>query len=100
MSRPYRKRSDELDVFRALGHPVRRKIVTATLDQTQSFKALGQLVHRSDATLSAHLRILREAKVITTSRSGRSVFYRVNRRSLRSDARWLSSAAGLTEGGS
>ncbi|QNN23678.1 winged helix-turn-helix transcriptional regulator [Planctomycetales bacterium ZRK34] len=96
MSRPYRKRSDELDVFRALGHPVRRKIVMAALDKVQSFTALCEITRRSGTALAGHLRVLREAKVITATRSGRSVFYRVNRRNLRPDARWLADVADLS----
>lgn len=100
MARPYRKQSDELDVFRALAHPVRRKIVAASLDKVRSFSQLLQLTRRSDATLAAHLRILREAKIITATRAGRSVFYRVNRRALRADAHWLAGVADLAAGSS
>jgi ArsR family transcriptional regulator len=100
MARPYRQRSDELDVFRALGHPVRRKIVVAALDQAQSFTQLGQLTRRSNTALAGHLRILRDAKIVTATRSGRSVFYRVNRRVLRSDAHWLAGIADLPAGAS
>ncbi|QNN22910.1 winged helix-turn-helix transcriptional regulator [Planctomycetales bacterium ZRK34] len=95
MARPYRQRTDELDVFRALGHPVRRKIVMAALDDARSFSQLQQLTHRSNATLAAHLRILREARIITATRSGLSVYYRVNRKALRTDARWLADVAEL-----
>ncbi|MCC6679353.1 MAG: winged helix-turn-helix transcriptional regulator [Phycisphaeraceae bacterium] len=89
MARPYRRRWDELDVFRALAHPVRRKIVAAALDQAWSFSQLQLLVHRSDATLAGHLRILREAKVLAATRGGRAVSYQVDRRTLGSCAQWL-----------
>jgi DNA-binding transcriptional ArsR family regulator len=86
---------DELDVFGALGHPVRRKLVAAALDEERSFAQLCQVANRSNATLAAHLRILREAKIITATRSGHSMSYHVNRQTLRRDAHWLATVAGL-----
>ena len=67
----------------------------AALEQTRSFAQLQQITRRSNATLAAHLRILREAKIITATRSGHSVFYRVNRKTLRPDANWLAGIADL-----
>jgi len=79
----------EEDVFRALAHPVRRMIVQAALDRSQTFNALQQLVHRGDATLAMHLRFLRDAKVIVATRDGKAMRYDVNRRALRHAAHWL-----------
>ncbi|MEX0655520.1 MAG: metalloregulator ArsR/SmtB family transcription factor [Phycisphaeraceae bacterium] len=93
MSRPYRTRSDERDIFRALAHPIRRQIVAASAEQARSFDQLCQLVHRSNATVAGHLRILREARLITATRTGRSVRYQTNRQGLRSGTRWLSALA-------
>lgn len=93
MVRPYRTADDERDVFRALAHPLRRKMVTASLDQPRTFTQLQQLTRRSAATVSAHLRILRNAHVITPKRSGHSMSYQVNRQALRSSAQWLADAA-------
>ncbi|MCC6680526.1 MAG: winged helix-turn-helix transcriptional regulator [Phycisphaeraceae bacterium] len=89
MARPYRQQLDELDVFRALAHLVRRKIVAASLERAQSFELLQQLVHRSNAALAGHLRILREAKVLAATRRGRAVTYQVEQRTLRSCTQWL-----------
>ncbi|MHB1155537.1 MAG: ArsR/SmtB family transcription factor [Phycisphaerales bacterium] len=93
MSRPFRTRDDERDVFRALAHSVRRKIIAASLEQTQSFEQLRERVHRTDSALAGHLRILREAGLLVVTRDGRSVHYRVNQRVLRSGANWLMEAA-------
>jgi len=77
------------DVFRALAHPVRRRIVTAAADKACSFQQLMELTGRGDTALSGHLRILREAKVIRTTRSGRAILYTVNRRVLRPGTHWM-----------
>ena len=96
MSRPYRTRDDERDVFRALAHPVRRRIIVASLDQSQTFDQLCRLVHRSDATVAGHLRILREARLLTVKREGRFVNYSVNQRMLRTGFLWLSEAVKMS----
>jgi len=89
MSRPFRTRDDERDVFRALAHSVRRKIIAASLEQPQSFEQLRERTHRTDSALACHLRILREAGLLVVTRDRRSVHYRVNRRVLRSGTGWL-----------
>lgn len=96
MARPYRTPDDERDVFRALAHPVRRAIVTAAIDQACSFDHLQQLVHRSNATVASHLRILREARLLVPTRIGKAVTYRVNRPVLRAGAKWLAEIASRT----
>lgn len=83
-----------MDLFRALAHPVRRKIVAATVGRSQSFTALRELSRRSPATLAGHLRILREARLLAATRRGQVMEYRVNRRMLRSGAHWLTAMAG------
>ncbi|MFA7237148.1 MAG: metalloregulator ArsR/SmtB family transcription factor [Phycisphaeraceae bacterium] len=96
MSRPYRTHDDERDVFRALAHPVRRRIIVASLDQPQTFEQLRQQVHRSDATVAGHLRILREARLLTVKRDGRFVNYRVNQHKLRTGFLWLAQAVKMS----
>lgn len=80
-------------MFRAAAHPVRRKIVAAMVGGPQSFTALQQLTRRSNAALAGHLRILREAKVMTATRKGHTMEYRVNPRVLRHAAHWFTKMA-------
>ncbi|MHB1157512.1 MAG: ArsR/SmtB family transcription factor [Phycisphaerales bacterium] len=89
MARPYRTHDDERDVFRALAHPVRRRMIAASLDRSVSFDQLQQLTRRSRATVAAHLRILREARLFLATRDGKAVSYRTRRQTLRSCHKWL-----------
>ncbi len=89
MARPYRTTLDERDVFRALSHPVRRKMVSVTIGTTRSFADLAKTAGRSNATVASHLRILREAQVFRAKRDGKRVRYEVNERTLKRGTRWL-----------
>jgi len=97
MTRPYRTREDERDAFRALASPVRRQIISASIDGPCSLDQLCQLVRRNKATVAAHLRMLRDARLLTAIRTGKSVSYRANRPSLNSSARWLSAVAAIAK---
>lgn len=77
-----------VNVLRALGDPVRWDMMTR-------IAAAGELngaaldVELSKSTVSHHLRILADAGVITTRRSGRSQVHRLNEPALLAAARSL-----------
>ncbi|HEX2591315.1 MAG TPA: metalloregulator ArsR/SmtB family transcription factor [Rhizomicrobium sp.] len=67
-----------LDVFDALAHPVRRKILR--LLRKGPLKA-GEISGRFDlakATLSGHFAVLKAANLIGVQREGTSLIYRIN----------------------
>jgi len=92
MARPYLKSEDHADVFRAVAHKWRRAIVDRLNVGPLTFGDLAGQLPISDATLSAHLRILREAGLITPKRRGASIAYRANLAKLRKIRRWLDAA--------
>lgn len=98
MARPCKTRQDERDVFRALAHPVRRKIVEATLQQTCSFEELRKHVRRSGPALAGHLRILRQAGLIVGTRIGHAVVYDADIATIRKGAKWLNGLATVSSG--
>jgi DNA-binding transcriptional ArsR family regulator len=69
---------DELrlvDVLQALADPVRLQLVRL-LDETDGAVACGQIpLPVSKATASHHLKVLREAGVVTTERRGTYIYY-------------------------
>jgi len=89
MVRPYLQPEDHADVFRAIAHRWRRVIVDHLLDQQLSFSDLRKRLPISDATLSAHLRILREAGLVKPQRDGRSISYQLNLTQLRTARHWI-----------
>jgi ArsR family transcriptional regulator len=70
--------TDEIDVLRALAHPVRWGILRrlaaepgiCACDFTEFFDV-------SQPTISAHLKVLREAGLVTTRRNGTTICYSI-----------------------
>jgi ArsR family transcriptional regulator len=63
--------NDGVKLFNALGDEVRLKIVLALKDNERCACAIPVLVDRAQPTVSQHLKILREAGLITVRRDGR-----------------------------
>ena len=67
-------------VFKALGHPIRYKIIMFLFNGKKCVCELNDNVEFSQANLSQHLKILKDAGLVTTERDGSKIFY-----SLRND---------------
>jgi ArsR family transcriptional regulator, arsenate/arsenite/antimonite-responsive transcriptional repressor len=86
--------TDEIDVLRALAHPVRWGILKrlaaepgiCACDFTEFFDV-------SQPTISAHLKVLREAGLVTTRRQGTTICYTLVHGPLATLARDLSTMA-------
>lgn len=66
-------------VFKALANPVRLQIVSFVAASPEGQVSAGQIVERfslSQPTISHHLRVLREAGVLTTLKASTFVYYR------------------------
>lgn len=66
-------------VFKALANPVRLQIVSLVAASSEGQVSAGNIVERfslSQPTISHHLRVLREAGVLTTHKSSTFVYYR------------------------
>jgi DNA-binding transcriptional ArsR family regulator len=87
MSRPFSNES----VFRAVAHPVRRRIIELlrrgelhVLDLAQSFRI-------TLPTMSHHLAVLRSAGLISQRRVGQRRVYRYQPQAIHDIARWIKS---------
>ena len=71
-------------VFKALGHPARLEILRLLSRQPTSTCAcdIVEYFDLSQPTISHHLRVLREAGLVTSSRRGLWSFYRAERSAL------------------
>lgn len=85
MSRPF---ADE-SVFRVIGHPARRAILDLLRQGDQSAGELLDAADLSRATMSEHLRMLRNAELVTQQRSGRQRLYRLEPETLRLISQWM-----------
>jgi DNA-binding transcriptional ArsR family regulator len=78
-----------MDVFAALGDPVRREILELV---SRSPLNAGEIARRfpfSRPAISRHLRVLREAGLVTVELSGRERTYQVNAAALAEVDAWL-----------
>src|SRR5690606_4063202 len=66
------------DVFSALAHPVRRRILTALRSGPKTAGDLAGLFPVSKPTMSGHFMALKEAGLIRAERHGTTIRYRLN----------------------
>jgi DNA-binding transcriptional ArsR family regulator len=66
------------DVFDALAHPVRRKVLKLLRKRAMSAGDLADQFDLAKPTLSGHFAVLKAADLVTTERQGTTILYRVN----------------------
>ena len=64
-------------IFKALGHPIRLQIVKSLLTESRCVCDLNRAFDFSQANLSQHLKILREAGILESKKIGVEMHYRV-----------------------
>jgi DNA-binding transcriptional ArsR family regulator len=77
------------DVYRAIADPTRRAILDRLRAGPVPVNALAADFRQSRPAISKHLRVLREAALVTEQRSGRERLYQLQPRPLQSVASWL-----------
>jgi len=65
-------------VFKALADPTRRRVLTLLRNQPRSAGEIADQFEVSRPTMSAHFTVLREAGLITSEKSGKTVTYSIN----------------------
>ncbi len=65
-------------IFQLLGDSKRLQLVIACLEKPQSVCCLSELAGMSQPLTSHHLRSLREAKILKSSRQGKQVLYELD----------------------
>ena len=66
------------DVFRALSDPTRREILELLRSGPRTSGEIADKFSTSWATISRHLSVLKEAKLILAERNGQHVVYELN----------------------
>lgn len=79
----------ENEVFRALADPTRRKLLSMLGEGGQAVSELTGHFEMSQPAVSQHLRVLKEARLVTERRAGRNRIYELNPEPLRLAALWL-----------
>ena len=65
-------------VFKALGHPDRRKLLSLLRAGPRQAGELAKEFDASWPTMSRHLSVLKEAELVTAERQGTTILYRIN----------------------
>ena len=77
------------DVWRAVADPTRRAILDRLRGGPAPVNALAGEFAQSRPAISKHLRVLREARLVTETRSGRERLYELQPRPLQQVAGWI-----------
>lgn len=77
------------DVFTAIADPTRRTILRTLGSGEQTVSALAAQFEVSLSAISQHIRILREAGLVTGRKSGRERLYHLNPSALKPVADWI-----------
>jgi DNA-binding transcriptional ArsR family regulator len=78
-----------VDAFTVLAEPTRRRILDALVTGERSVGELVDVLAISQPAASKHLRVLREAGLVSSRTLAQQRIYRVNVRPLRSVDEWL-----------
>jgi DNA-binding transcriptional ArsR family regulator len=84
----HRARADE-DVFRAIADPTRRAILDRLRGGPAAVNALADDFRQSRPAISKHLRVLRQAKLVTAREAGRERLYELQPAPLQRVAGWI-----------
>lgn len=80
----------EVDVFTAIANPARREVLRLLRDEgPHPVARLAQRFDMSRPSLSEHLRLLKDAGLVTERRDGRQRFYSLRADPLNELAGWL-----------
>mgnify|MGYP001658157175 CR=1 FL=1 len=68
----------QAEIFKALGHPSRLLIVKSLASNEMCVCKLQEIVKSDISTVSKHLAILKNAKIVSSRREGTSIIYKLN----------------------
>lgn len=68
--------TESLPLFSALGDPIRQQLLLLMMDGTRrSVAELASETELSRPTISHHLKILKDAHIVTSQKEGRKIYY-------------------------
>jgi len=83
------------DVFRAVADPTRRAILDRLRAGPAPVNALADDFHQSRPAISKHLRVLRQARLVSQRRVGRERLYQLHPAPLQQVAGWIEGYRGF-----
>lgn len=87
---PQRPKSSPADrLFAALANPTRRDVLDLLLDGPRPVQEIAERFQMARPSVSEHLRVLRDAGLVTETRQGRQRYYAVQPGPLQELHQWL-----------
>ena len=77
------------DVFQAIADPTRRGILLLVASQAMTAGAIASNFNTARPTVSKHLQILTECRLLTQEQNGREIYYRLNPKKFKEIADFL-----------
>ncbi len=85
------------ETFKALSDPTRRQILDILKDGAKSAGEIGSYFDMTGATISHHLSVLRDAKLVSDTKRGKYIYYELNMSVLDELIGWAASLKGATK---
>jgi len=76
------------DPFNAIAEPRRRHILELIAGDERSVTEIADALEMEQPSVSKHLQVLRDVKLVTSRRDGRRILYRANAHTLRTVHEW------------
>lgn len=70
----------QVNVFKALAHPIRIKILKKLAEGEVCVCEINEDIEFSQANLSQHLKILKDAKIVEAEKRGMFIYYKIKSR--------------------
>ena len=86
---------DNTLLYRALADETRRRIIVLLLTHNMCVSAMARCLNISESAVSQHLRILKEASLLSGERRGYHMHYAINRERLHELAREIEDMANM-----
>lgn len=77
------------DVFSAIGDPKRRVLIERLVVREMTVNELADIVQWPQPTVSKHLSVLKEVRIVSERRDGRYRYYRIQPEELRPIQEWM-----------
>ena len=77
------------DVFQAIADPTRRTIISIVALQAMTPGAIAENFDSSRQTISKHIQILTECKILEQEQKGREIYYQLNPEGMKEIADWI-----------
>lgn len=77
------------DVFHAIADPTRRAVLSLLMLQAMTPNAIAEHFNTSRQSVSKHIKILTECRLVKQEESGREIYYHFNAKKMKEVADWL-----------